>query len=63
MYLWQEDYDRARHYTNMAHEFFLQVGYVYLISNFNIPCVASSDYIFKLFYNFNKTLIPSLKAC
>ena len=23
MYLWQEDYDRARHYTNMAHEFFL----------------------------------------
>ena len=25
MYLWQEDYDRARHYTNMAQEFFLQV--------------------------------------
>ena len=23
MYLWQVDYDRARHYTNMAHEFFL----------------------------------------
>ena len=23
MYLLQEDYDRARHYTNMAHEFFL----------------------------------------
>ena len=26
MYLWQEDYDRARHYTSMAQEFFLQVG-------------------------------------
>ena len=48
MYLWQEDYDRARHYTNMAHEFFLQVGYMYLISNLN--CVASSDNIVKLFY-------------
>ena len=23
MYLWQEDYDRARHDTNMAIEFFL----------------------------------------
>ena len=23
MYLWQVDYNRARHYTNMAHEFFL----------------------------------------
>ena len=23
MYLWQEDYNRGRHYTNMAHEFFL----------------------------------------
>ena len=23
MYLLQEDYDTARHYTNMAHEFFL----------------------------------------
>ena len=29
MYLWQEDYDRARHYNRMAIDFFLQVEHTY----------------------------------
>jgi len=25
LYIWQEDYDRAKHYSNMATETFIQV--------------------------------------
>ena len=40
MYLWQKDYDRARHYTNMAHESFL-------FSESLQPGVSSDEFVAK----------------
>jgi hypothetical protein len=34
MYVWQQDYDRARHYTKMTQDKFLQVMFIELYTHY-----------------------------
>ena len=34
MYMWQQDYDRARHYTKMTQDKFLQVMFIELYTHY-----------------------------